>query len=177
MESIESLQRRHRNEHAQGRPPLRRHGFIKFTPLEGLVASPQLWWCLVGDLCFLFGFWLVTHQSDTSYLRFRGVTKCSTQACTNLEVVDHLWLSLTLYWTWMMFFSTFQWCPWAYKRFLTLYHLAPRSDQWFQLTFQIWSILWSPRSQLRIHIHCIVFVNQLLMLGVDVGAIQWGFRA
>ena len=39
-------------------------------------------WCLLGDLCFLCSFWLVTHQSNTSYLRFRGVTKWPTQACT-----------------------------------------------------------------------------------------------
>ena len=49
---------------------------------EGLAASTPCWWCLLGDLCFLCGFWLVTHQSDMSYLHFRGVTKCPTQACT-----------------------------------------------------------------------------------------------
>jgi len=82
MESIESLQWRHRNEYAQGRPSLRRHGFIKSTPLEELAASPPWWWCLVDDLCFLCGFWLVTCQSDKSYIRFRGVTNWATQACT-----------------------------------------------------------------------------------------------
>ena len=51
-------------------------------PLEGSEAPPPWWWYLVGDLCFLFGFWLVTRQSYTSYLRFRGVTKWATQACT-----------------------------------------------------------------------------------------------
>ncbi len=70
--------RRHRNEHAQGRPPLRRHGFIKSTPLEGRAVPPPWWWCLVGDLCFLCVFWLVTCQSDISYLHFRGVTKWPT---------------------------------------------------------------------------------------------------
>jgi hypothetical protein len=34
------LRRRHWNEHAQGRPPLRRHGFIKSMPLEGRAAPP-----------------------------------------------------------------------------------------------------------------------------------------
>jgi hypothetical protein len=45
MESIKPLRRRHRNKHAQGRPPLRRHGFIKSMPLEGRTAPPW-WWCL-----------------------------------------------------------------------------------------------------------------------------------
>jgi hypothetical protein len=85
-------QRRHWNEHAQGRPPLRRHGFIKSTLLEGLVASPPWWWCLVGDLCFLCGFWLVTCQSATSYLRFRGVTKWATQACTIPGSLQREWI-------------------------------------------------------------------------------------
>jgi hypothetical protein len=40
------------------------------------------WWCLVGDLCLLCGFWLVTRQPDTSYLCFRCATKWATQACT-----------------------------------------------------------------------------------------------
>ena len=31
------------------------------------------------SLCFFWGFWLVTHQSDSSYLCFRGVTKWPTQ--------------------------------------------------------------------------------------------------
>ena len=62
--------------------PLGRCGFIKSTPLEGQVAPSPWWWCLLGDLCFLYGFWLVTCQSNVSYLRFRGVTKCPTQACT-----------------------------------------------------------------------------------------------
>ena len=70
------------NKNAQGHPPLRRHGFIKSTPLEGRSAPPPWWLCLVGDLCFLCSFWLVTRQSDTSCLRFRGVTKWPTQACT-----------------------------------------------------------------------------------------------
>jgi hypothetical protein len=56
--------------------------FIKSTPLEGWAAPPPWWWCLVGDLCFLCGLWLVTRQADTSYLRFRGVIKWATQACT-----------------------------------------------------------------------------------------------
>jgi hypothetical protein len=38
--AVKSLRRRHRNEHAQGRAPLRRHGFIKSTPLEGRAAQP-----------------------------------------------------------------------------------------------------------------------------------------
>jgi hypothetical protein len=50
--------------------------------MEGRAAPPPWPWCLLGDLCFLCGFWLVTRQSDASYLRFRGVTKCPTQACT-----------------------------------------------------------------------------------------------
>ena len=71
------------SEQACARPPIPRgHGFIKSTPLEGWAAPPPWWWCLVGDLCFLCGFWLVTRQSDVSYLRFRGVTKWPTQACT-----------------------------------------------------------------------------------------------
>jgi hypothetical protein len=31
----------------QGRPPLGRHGIIKSTPLEGLVAPSPWWWCLL----------------------------------------------------------------------------------------------------------------------------------
>ena len=50
--------------------------FIKSMPLEGLAASPPWWWCLVGDLCFLCGFWLVTCQLDKSD------TNWATQACT-----------------------------------------------------------------------------------------------
>jgi hypothetical protein len=48
---------------------------MKSTPLEGLAAPPPWWWCLLGDLCFLCVYWLVTRH-------FRGVTKCPTQACT-----------------------------------------------------------------------------------------------
>jgi hypothetical protein len=66
----------------QGRPPLRRHQYIKSTPPEGLAAPPPWWWCLLGELCFLCGFWLVTRQSYLSYIHFRGVTKWATQACT-----------------------------------------------------------------------------------------------
>jgi hypothetical protein len=64
--------------------------FIKSTPLalEGRAAPPPCWWCLVGDLCFLCGFWLVTRQTDTFYLHFRGVTKWATQACTIPTVVN-----------------------------------------------------------------------------------------
>ena len=76
-----SLQQQHRNTHAQGRPPLRQHGFIKSTPPEGRVAPPPWWWCLSCCLCFLCGFWLVTCQSYLSYVHFRGVTKWPTQAC------------------------------------------------------------------------------------------------
>ena len=82
MESIKLLQRRPWNEHAQGRPPLRRHGFIKSTPLGGRAAPTPWWCCLSCCLCFLCGFWLVTRQSYLSYVHFRGVTKWTTQACT-----------------------------------------------------------------------------------------------
>ncbi len=39
--------------HAQGRPPVRRHGFIKSKPLEGRAAPSPWWWCLLDHLCFL----------------------------------------------------------------------------------------------------------------------------
>jgi hypothetical protein len=72
----------------------RRHGFIKSMPLEGRAAPPPWWWWLVGDLCFLCGFWLVTRQSYSSYVHFRGVTKWATQACTiptaHMKVMKHL---------------------------------------------------------------------------------------
>jgi len=82
MESIKLVWRWHRNKHAQSRSPLRLHGFIKSTPLEGRAAPPPWWWCLVGDLYILCGFRFVTRQSDTFYLRYRGVTEWATQACT-----------------------------------------------------------------------------------------------
>ncbi len=50
MESIKLLQRRPKNEHVQGRPPLRRHGFIKSTPLEGR-AAPTSCWCWLSCFC------------------------------------------------------------------------------------------------------------------------------
>ncbi len=53
----------------QGCPTLGRCGFIKFIPLKGPAVPPLL----------------VTCQSEASYLRFRGVTKCPTQACTILD--------------------------------------------------------------------------------------------
>jgi hypothetical protein len=82
MESIKSLQRQPWNEHVQGCPPLRRHKFIKSTPLEWW-AAPTPWWCCFScNLCFLCGFWLVTRQSYSSYIHFRGATKWATQACT-----------------------------------------------------------------------------------------------
>ena len=59
-----------------------RHGFIKSMPLEGRAAPPPRWCCLSCCLRFLCVFWLVTCQSDVSYLSFRGVTKWATQACT-----------------------------------------------------------------------------------------------
>ena len=70
MESIESLQRRHHNEHAQGRPPLRRHGFIKTTPLEGRAAPPPWWWYLSCCLCFcvVSDSWLVSRTHRTYIL-------------------------------------------------------------------------------------------------------------
>jgi hypothetical protein len=82
IESIKLLHQGLPNKHAQGRPPLWWHGFINSTPLEGQAAPPPWWWCLLGDLCFLCGFWLKTRQSDESYLCFRGVTKWATLACT-----------------------------------------------------------------------------------------------
>ncbi len=42
----------------------------------------------VRSLCFLCGFWHVTHQSDSSYLGFTGVAKWATQACT-IPLVKH----------------------------------------------------------------------------------------
>jgi hypothetical protein len=36
------------------------------------VGNRSEWWCLLGELCFLYGFWLVTHQSYL-YAHFRGV--------------------------------------------------------------------------------------------------------
>ncbi len=69
------------------RSPLRRHGFIKSMPLEGQ-AAPTPWWCWLSCcLCFLCGFWLMTCQSYSSYIHFRGVTKWATQACTIPPVV------------------------------------------------------------------------------------------
>ena len=82
IKSIKSLQRRPKNEHVQGRPPLRWHGFIKPTLLKGR-AAPTPWWCWLSCwLCFMCGFWLVTCQSYSSYIHFRGVTKWVTHACT-----------------------------------------------------------------------------------------------
>ena len=82
IKSIKSLQRWPKNEHAQGPPPLRRHGFIKSKPLEER-AAPTPWQCWLSCcLYFLCGFWLVTHQSYSSYVHFRGVTKWATHACT-----------------------------------------------------------------------------------------------
>ena len=42
MESIYLLRRWHRNEHAQGRPPLRWHGFIKSMPAGGAIGSTTM---------------------------------------------------------------------------------------------------------------------------------------
>ena len=47
----------------------------------GASCSITMMMVFVRSLCFLCGFLLVTHQS-LSYLCFRGVTKCPTQACT-----------------------------------------------------------------------------------------------
>ena len=91
MESNKILRWRQQKRYVQGCPPLRPHGFIKFTPLEGLAASPPWWWFLLYYLCFLCGFWLVTRQLDKSYQRFRGVTKWATQACT-IPPGGSLWL-------------------------------------------------------------------------------------
>ena len=51
-------------------------------------SNPHRWsgsnaegWCIRGYLFFVCGFWLVNHQSDSLYLRFRGVTKLASQAC------------------------------------------------------------------------------------------------
>jgi hypothetical protein len=41
---------------AQGRPPLGRCGFIKFTPLEGQAAPPPWWWCLLVVCVVVDGF-------------------------------------------------------------------------------------------------------------------------
>ena len=78
------LRWRHRNKHAQGRPQLGCMGSSnpRRWRQEGQVTPPPWWWCLVGELGFLGGFWLVTCQSGTSYLCFRGATKWATQACT-----------------------------------------------------------------------------------------------
>jgi hypothetical protein len=84
ISAIESLHWRPWNKHAQaqGHPPLRWHGFIKSTLLEGR-AAPTPWWCYLSCcLCFLSTFWLVTRQSYSLYVHFRGVTKWAIQACT-----------------------------------------------------------------------------------------------
>ena len=75
MESNKSLRRGHWKNYVEGRP------LIKSTPLEGWAAPPPWLCCLLCCLCFLCGFWLVTRQSNMSYLRFRCVTKWATQAC------------------------------------------------------------------------------------------------
>ena len=66
-----------------------RHGFIKSTPLEGRAAPPPWWCCLSCCLCFLCSFCLVTCQSYSSYVHFRGVAKWPTQACTIFRGLHH----------------------------------------------------------------------------------------
>ena len=51
----------------------------------GASSSITMVMVFVRSLCFLCGFWLGTHHLDLFYLltiRFKGVTKCPTQACT-----------------------------------------------------------------------------------------------
>jgi hypothetical protein len=61
IDSTKTLQQRPQKEHVQGRPPLRRCGFIKITPLEGQTAPSPWWWCLMVVCVVVYG--LVTSQA------------------------------------------------------------------------------------------------------------------
>ncbi len=50
---------------------------------------------------FLCSFWLVTCQSYSSYLRFRGVTKWATQACTIPVLGHNSWSENDLIMSWL----------------------------------------------------------------------------
>jgi hypothetical protein len=66
-----------------GRPPAPPAAWIhQIHAAGGVGGSITLVMVFVRSLCFLCCFWLVTRQSDSAYLCFRGDTKCPTQACT-----------------------------------------------------------------------------------------------
>ena len=66
------------------RPPTPQAAWVHQIHVAGGASGSTTMVMVFGRwLCFLCVFFLlVTHQLDTSYLRFRGVTKCPTQACT-----------------------------------------------------------------------------------------------
>jgi N-acetylneuraminic acid mutarotase len=64
---------------------------------------------------------------------------------------------------------------WAYRCFFTLNYWAPISDQWFQLTFQIWSHNCGGNSMMKApypHSLHIIFFITLYMFGVDFESID-----
>jgi hypothetical protein len=73
----------------QGRPPLGRHGIIKSTLLEGSAAPPPWSWCLLGNLCFLCAFWLVTRQLDSSCYKVAHPGLHHTFFCMVVDIPHH----------------------------------------------------------------------------------------
>ncbi len=85
MESIKSLWWCPWKNHEQGHPPLRRRGFIKSTPPEGLAAPPPWWWCLLGLCVVCFGLVVVCRQYERNPIRLYYVLCLCTHINRNFE--------------------------------------------------------------------------------------------
>ena len=107
MESNKILQWRQWKRYAQGRPPLRRHGFIKSMPLEGRGAPPPWWWCLLGDLCFLCVFFLIRDSSVGRVLPTFWEMLQSEPPWLAIPTTDFCLAKLAIVWSFSMSLSTY----------------------------------------------------------------------
>jgi hypothetical protein len=88
------------------RPPTPQAAWVhQIHSTRGVSGSITMVMVFGRSLCFLCGFWLMTHQSDSSYLHFTGVAKWATQACTiRRGAMSRIWWKD---WKVSIFFATF----------------------------------------------------------------------
>ena len=96
MESIKSLWWCPWKNHEQGRPPLRRRGFIKSTPPEGWAAQPSWWLCLLGLCVVCFGLVVVCRQYERNPIRLYVLCLYAHIRPGNLSVYMHTYRRMSI---------------------------------------------------------------------------------